>query len=387
MSARPILFLAHRLPYPPDRGDRIRSWNVLKALAMLAPVHVVAPLESDDEERWIATVENIAASVTVARRSTSKLRAMAGALASGLPASVMAFQHQGLKAQVRTLIAAHRIDAIYAFSGQMAGYVPHHFAGRFVMDFVDMDSAKFAQLGGFANTQEGKRLLAWEIEAAKRADVSLFVSEAEAELFRGKTGLPAQVLGNGIDLEHFAAERVEREALAVWVPACAGEQLVVFTGQMDYAPNGEAVTDFAKDALPRIAGAHFAIVGRAPTAAGVALASDRITVTGEVPDTRPWLARADVVVAPLKLARGVQNKVLEAMAMGKTVVLSPGAAQGIDAIDGEHFVIADDPAPAVAALLADPARAQAMGAAARQRMVDLYGWDAQMRPLAGFVGR
>lgn len=377
MSDRPVLFLAHRLPYPPDRGDRIRSWHVLKALAKLAPVHVVAPLESEDDRRWIATVEGVAASVTVAKRSTSKLQAMVGALASGLPASVVAFQHRGLKAQVRDCIAVHGIDTIYAFSGQMAGYVPPDFTGRFVMDFVDMDSAKFAQLGGFANRQEGRRLLAWEVAAARRADVSLFVSAAEAALFTRKTGLPAQVLGNGIDVEHFAPQEGG---------GTPQEPLIVFTGQMDYAPNVDAVTGFTRDALPRIPGAHFAIVGRAPIAGVRALAGDRITVTGEVPDTRPWLARAAVVVAPLTLARGVQNKVLEAMAMGKAVVLSPGAAEGIDAEDGVHFVIARDPAPAISALLADPARTAAIGAAARMRMEERYGWDAQMRPLAGFLG-
>ncbi len=371
-----ILFLAHRLPYPPNRGDRIRSWHVLKALAKLAKVHVVAPIEHDDEHCWVSNVENVAASVTTARRSTRKIEAIMGALATGLPASVVAFQHLGLKRSVRDLIAANTIDTIYAFSGQMAGYVPRAFGGRFVMDFVDMDSAKFAQLGGFANAQEAKRLLAWEVAAARRADVALFVSAAEAMLFRAKTGLNAAVLENGIDLDRFAPQ-----------PGTADERLIVFTGQMDYAPNIEAVTDFARTVLPRIPGATFAIVGRAPTAAVKALACNTVIVTGEVPDTRPWLARAAVVVAPLKLARGVQNKVLEAMAMGKAVVLSSGAAQGIDAADGVHFCIADDPANTVSALLDDPRHAARIGAAARMRMVERYGWDAQMAPLAGFVGR
>ncbi len=312
---------------------------------------------------------------------------MVRALVSGRPASVEAFLEPDLALTVGDLVDDERIDTIYAFSGQMAGYVPPDFAGRFAMDFVDMDSAKFAQLGGFANMQEAKRLLAWEVAAAKRADASLFVSAAEAALFKDRTRLTAQVLGNGIDLDHFAPDHGAVSVLTGWTPAFAGEQLIVFTGQMDYAPNVEAVTDFARDALPRIPGAQFAIVGRAPTAVVRALASERVTVTGEVPDTRPWLARAAVVVAPLKLARGVQNKVLEAMAMGKAVVLSPGAAQGIDAVDGVHFIVADDPAPAVAALLADPARTAAIGAAARARMIARYGWEAQMQPLAGIMGR
>jgi polysaccharide biosynthesis protein PslH len=377
-----ILFLAHRLPYPPDRGDRIRSWHVLKALAQLGPVHVATPIEDDGELRHIATVERVAASVTTSRRSTSKLSAIAGALATGLPASVVAFQSQRLKAQVRALIAAHGIETIYAFSGQMAGYVPPDFAGRLIMDFVDMDSAKFAQQGGFANRQEAKRLLAWEIMAAKRAEVSLFVSAAEATLFRDKAGIDAAVLENGIDLVRFAPDAVD--------PLESPTPLIVFTGQMDYAPNVEAVADFVRGSLPAIRAAvpqaRFAIVGRAPTAAVRALACDHVIVTGEVDDTRPWLAGADVVVAPLKLARGVQNKVLEAMAMGKAVVLSAGAAEGIDAENGRDFLVADAPAAGVIALLRDAGRRLAIGGAARARMEARYSWDAQLAPLAGFVG-
>ncbi len=377
-----ILFLAHRLPYPPDRGDRIRSWHVLKGIAALDTVHVVAPIEDESERRWLPKVEAVAASVTVAKRSTSKIAAMFGALASGLPASVVAFQHLGLKQSVRDLIAAHDIRTIYAFSGQMAGYVPPDFAGRFVMDFVDMDSAKFASLGGFANRQEAKRLKAWEIAAARRADVSLFVSRAEAELFERETGCAASVLENGIDLQRFAPDVVD--------PIVATTPLIVFTGQMDYAPNAQAVAEFVGQSLPVICAtvphARFAIVGRAPTAAVRALASDRVVVTGEVDDTRPWLAGADVVVAPLKLARGVQNKVLEAMAMARAVVLSPGAAQGIDAEDGRDFIVADKPAQAVVDLLRDAGRRLSLGGAARARMAERYGWDAQMAPLRGFMG-
>jgi polysaccharide biosynthesis protein PslH len=371
-----ILFLAHRLPYPPDRGDRIRSWHVLRALAKLAPVHVIAPIDEEADRQHVPMVETVAASVQAFKRRTSKRAAIAKALVTGQPASVVAFTDARVQAAVRKIIDEKPIDTIYAFSGQMAASVPVGFAGRFVMDFVDMDSAKFAALGGFAHRYEAKRLQAFETKTARRADVSLFVSQAEAALFTAKTACSAAVLGNGIDLSHFAPQSTSSD-----------ERLIVFTGQMDYAPNIEAVTDFALHVLPHIPNAHFAIVGRAPTAAVRSLASAQITVTGEVPDTRPWLARAAVVIAPLKLARGVQNKVLEAMAMGKAVVLSSGAAQGIDASDGEHLIIADAPADAVNALLDDPSHAARIGAAARARMVARYGWDAQMKPLAGFIGR
>jgi polysaccharide biosynthesis protein PslH len=375
-----ILFLAHRLPYPPDRGDRIRSWHVLKALAKLAPVHVCALIDDEADRAHVEMVDRVAASVTVVHRGKSKLFAMAEAVITGGSASVAAFVDKNLMAEVHARLPS--VDTVYAFSSQMAAYVPASFDGQFVMDFVDMDSAKFAAMG-FAGRQEAKRLLAWEVATARRADVSLFVSAAEAELFTGATGLPAQVMGNGIDLDHFAPDAT--------LPVDTQQPLIVFTGQMDYAPNVEAVTRFAQDTLLKIQSAitdvTFAIVGRAPTAAVRALARPSVIVTGEVPDTRPWLAAAAVVVAPLRIARGVQNKILEAMAMGKACVVSSSAAQGIDAVDGRDLVVADDPAMAVIALLNDPARVAAVGNAARARMAASYSWDAQLAPLAGFVGR
>ncbi len=377
---REIAFLAHRLPYPPDRGDRIRSWHILKALTKLAPVHVYALIDNETDDVHVPMVKRIAASVTVVHRRKSKLAAMIEALATGRPASVAAFGHSGLKAAVAARLSA--VDTIYAFSSQMAAYVPATFAGRFVMDFVDMDSAKFAAMG-FAARQEAKRLLAWEIETARRADVSLFVSKAEASLFTRQTGLTAYALANGIDLDHFSPGAVK--------PVDVPSPLIVFTGQMDYPPNIEAVTDFVRDALPRIRIVHpavrFAIVGRAPTMGVRSLADTSVIVTGEVADTRPWLAAASVVVAPLRIARGVQNKILEAMAMGKPCIVSRGAALGIDAVDGRDFVIADDFDEATLLLLKNPNRAGDIGRAARARMTASYSWDAQLAPLAGFLGQ
>jgi polysaccharide biosynthesis protein PslH len=375
-----IAFLAHRLPYPPDRGDRIRSWHILKALAQIAPVHVFALLDDEADRVHIPMVESIAASVTVVHRRKSKLAAVGEALLTGGSASVAAFVDHDLKRAVHARLGA--VDTVYAFSSQMAAYVPDNFKGRFVMDFVDMDSAKFAAMG-FAARQEAKRLLKWEIETAKRADVSLFVSDAEAALFTRETGTMATAMSNGIDLDYFAPGVVP----PVDVPA----PLIVFTGQMDYAPNVEAVADFVKEALPRIhlmfPETKFAIVGRAPTMAVKALASPSVIVTGEVPDTRPWLAAASLVVAPLRIARGIQNKILEAMAMGKPCLVSVGAAQGIDAVNGRDFAIAKDFGEETLFLLKNPIQAAEMGAAARARMEQSYSWDAQLAPLAALVGR
>jgi polysaccharide biosynthesis protein PslH len=389
VKRRDILFLAHRLPYPPDRGDRIRSWHVLKALAEIAPVHVVAPIDSEDDRRHVAMVESVADTVTTAVRRSSKATAVLASFAFDVPASVVLFGVPALQEKVDTLLATELVAAIYAFSGQMANYVPDACSARFVMDFVDVDSAKFEQQGNVARgltgallRREARKLATFEAKTARRADASIFVSEAEAALFTARSGVAASAMGNGIDLLQFAPAIVD--------PLEATTPLIVFTGQMDYAPNVDAVTAFVRESLPAIRAAvpqaRFAIVGRAPTAAVRAMACDHVIVTGEVDDTRPWLAGADVIVAPLSLARGVQNKVLEAMAMGKAVVLSSGAAQGIDAEDGRDFIVADAPASAVIALLRDAGRRLAMGGAARAQMEARYSWDAQLAPLAGFIG-
>lgn len=398
-----ILFLAHRAPWPPDRGDRIRSWHLLEAALKLAPVHVAA-LADTETDAMIARerLAPLCASLFITARSISRPAALSRALLRGQPASVAAFASDAVQAHVDTLLASGRITHILAFSGQSAQFVPEGFAGRFVMDFADVDSAKFAQQGrdapalsplGWVHGREGRQLAAFEAAIARRADLSLFVSEAEAALFRKLTGLDAarvRALENGIDTARFdpagdfAPLDFDTRPLG---PLC------VFTGQMDYPPNIDAVSHFARDVLPalreRVKAAGFAIVGRAPTPAVRMLERiPGVAVTGEVPDVRPWLAAADIVVAPLKLARGVQNKLLEAMAMGKAVIASSPAAQGIDAQPDRHLVIADGPAATVeaaAALLANPARRNELGQAARQQMIARYGWDATLAPLASML--
>ena len=395
-----ILFLAHRTPFPPDRGDKIRSWNILKAIAKLAPTHVLGVADpADDPAMGRDEIGAIAASVHIEPASFTRSQAVAKALFTGQPASVCAFASRKLEDRVRKLLDERPISAIYAFSGQMAQFVPVKRDGqRFVMDFVDMDSAKFSAfaresrgLSRIANRVEGRRLFAFEKNVANRADVSLFVSEDEASLFRAASGLGADridVLENGVDLEWFTPDRIQTPVDA------GGGPLIVFTGQMDYRPNIEAVGIFARETLPLVRAFHpsaiFAIVGRAPSAEVKALSVlPGVIVTGEVPDTRDWLAAADVVVAPLRLARGVQNKVLEAMAMAKPVVASVEAGQGIDAKPNEAFIVARDSqaeARGILDILANPARAMLMGKAARVRMEARYGWDARMAGLPKILG-
>lgn len=398
-----VLFIAHRIPYPPDRGDKIRSFNIVKRLSALAPVHVAAfaddSADAAHEEGLRAALGAGLASILVVPRRRSKAASLLLGTASGRSASTTAFASAAMTRHVSTLIARPAVQSIFAFSGQMGQYVPvDHGKSRFVMDFVDVDSAKFESYAGdspaplsWLYRHEARRLAREEALIARSADVSLFVTEAEAVLFRARSGsdtAKVRALENGVDLAFF-----DPAAPVAALPDRPGTPLLVFSGQMDYPPNVQAVTSFAREVLPRIRaavpGATFAIVGRNPAPAVRALeGSDGVSVIGAVPDMRPWLAAADVVVAPLQVARGIQNKVLEAMAMGRPVVASGAAFEGIDAAPGRELVVADGPeatAAAVLTLLGDARLAAAIGRDARARMCDRYAWDRQLAALPELV--
>ncbi len=389
-----ILFLAHRIPWPADRGDKIRSYNILRHLAEMAPVHVGAFADDDRDMGFVAEMAPLFASVHVELRSKPQWKAGIEALKKAMPISVSSFASDTMQAYVDRQIATGRISHIFVFSGQMGQFVPADFNGRFVMDFVDVDSAKFASYAKsgnpamrWINSREAKKLSAYEQAIAHRADASLLVSEAEASIFRAGGNLgPDRVraLGNGIDTIFYnPSADFALPARVVHGP------LIAFTGQMDYRPNIEAVTQFAKGPFAQIRARDekvtFAIVGRNPTPAVTALRNlPGVLVTGAVDDVRSWLAAADVVVAPLCIARGIQNKVLEAMAMAKPVIVSAAAAEGIDANDGEHFIVADDAssqANAVSSLLADKTAANRLGRAARNHVLKQYGWAKQLQSM------
>jgi polysaccharide biosynthesis protein PslH len=389
---RDILFLAHRVPWPPDRGDKIRSFHILNKLKTLAPVHVGA-FADDARDMGFAKSERAGlASLHVELRDKPQWLAGVEALARDKPVSLTSFGSRNMQDWVDERLASGSISHIFVFSGQMAQYVPEDFTGRLIMDFVDVDSAKFESYANegvsfmrWINAREGKKLAAFEAEIAGRADASLFVSEAEAALFRERSGADnVSGVGNGIDTVFYDPAASFKKLHPIFP-----DPLIVFTGQMDYRPNIEAVSDFAQNAMPSIRIAHpdttFAIVGRNPTEAVSALSAlPGVQVTGAVDDVRTWLAGADVVVAPLRIARGIQNKVLEAMAMAKAVVVSKAAAEGIEAKDKQHFRVAKsvaDEAKIVSELLSDVDARLQLGAAARAHVMAHYGWDGQLAAL------
>jgi len=398
-----ILFLSHRIPFPPDRGDKIRSYNVLKRLGQLAPVHVAT--FADDALDMAEEVELAAStrSYRLVRRVKPLIIAGAQALLNGKAVSLTAFHDPDLASYVETVLKTRPISTIYVFSGQMGQYVPDTFEGRVVIDFVDVDSAKFEEYAAasppllrWIQAREARKLSAEESRLAVRADVSLLISEAEASLFSrripagDRAAATVAVLRNGVDTMTIDPALVAPEPRML---DCPGPR-IIFTGQMDYAPNVAAARRAIDGILPliraRLPDATFHVVGRNPADEllqrhGI----DGCHVWGRVADIRPWLRAADLALVPLDIARGVQNKVLEAMAMALPVVLTPQAATGIDAIDGEHFVIAEgDPALAAAAvhLLDDRRASKAMGVCARQHLGETASWQTALTSLAGVVG-
>lgn len=381
---RDLLFLAHRAPFPPDRGDKIRSYHVLRRLARDWRVHLCAFAEQAGEEELPPELRAELASHHILRRAKPMPVVAMQALATGKPISLTAFAHPGMARAVANVRARHPIAATYIFSGQMAQYRE---AEPTIMDMVDVDSAKFASLSRTAGLgmrsvlkREARLLGRYERQVARSVAATLFVSEAEAALFRSGGG-HGNILAveNGIDAARYDPATVD--------PGPYEAPLIVFTGQMDYRPNIDAVTRFAEHILPLVRkacpAARFAIVGRAPTPAVRRLANEAVIVTGEVPNTRLWLARAAVCVAPLDLARGIQNKLLEAMAMARPIVASIAAAEGID--HGGTIAVAGDDrdfADRVIAALNGPAD----NPAARARVLERYDWTARLAPLDRLLG-
>lgn len=398
-----ILFLAHRMPFPPNRGDKIRSHHVLRHLAELAPVHVATFADDDAGLAAEGELSALAASHCLVRRDKSLVRAGIEALVKGKPVSLTAFHHPALAAYVRRVLAERPIDTIYAFSGQMGQYIPDSFTGRVLFDFVDVDSAKFeayATSGSFPRSwidaREGRLLGAEEARLARLSQASLLISNEEAALFRARLSpqdratCDVRALRNGIDSRFFD------RALVRPAPAmldCGGPRMIL-TGQMDYAPNIAAAERAIERILPLVReqfpDASFHVVGRsAPDTLLARHGQGGAYVWGGVDDIREWLAAADLALVPLELARGVQNKVLEAMAMAMPVVLTPGAATGIGGIDARHYAVAESDialAERAIALLGDHDHCWAMGLEARRFVVDGMSWQATLAPLAAMLG-
>ncbi|MFL6675159.1 MAG: TIGR03087 family PEP-CTERM/XrtA system glycosyltransferase [Massilia sp.] len=387
-----LLLLIHRIPYPPNKGDKIRSYHLLKHLAQHYRVHLGTFVDDADDWQHVPKVEAMCASSHFAglNPTLARVRSMK-ALVAGRSLSLDYYRDSGLQRWVDQAVAAHKIERVLVFSSAMAQYADKYRGARRVVDFCDVDSDKWRQYAdkkswpmSWLYRHEARQLLAYERQVARDYDASLFVSGPEAELFRQlapESGAKIGFFNNGVDTDYFSPD------VGYQSPYKAGERALVFTGAMDYWPNVDAVQWFASDVFPqlreRFADLRFYIVGARPAPAVQALAQQPgVVVTGTVPDVRPYIAHAHVAVAPLRVARGIQNKVLEAMAMATPVVVSPQALEGIDAVPGTELVLAQDPAgfvQAVTELLAQREHAAAaIGRAARAKVERQYSWPSNL---------
>ncbi len=392
-----LLFLTHRLPYPPDKGDKIHTYHLLRHLAQKHRVLLGTFVDDPQDEQHVSTVRDLCADLHVARLQPALARWRAlGSLWRREPATVACYRDAGMARWVRGIGERRGADVVLVHSSSMLQYAQQMPDAPLLVDFNDVDSAKWVDYAGRRKwpmnqvyRREGRRLLDTERRGATRARWSLFATEREAQLFRTLAPESAErvaVLGNGVDAAHF---RPLAEAVS---PYAAGEQALLFVGTMNYWPNVDAVVWFARDVLPALRkqwpALKLYVVGRTPSAAVRALHGEAVRVIGTVPDTRPWLQHAAVVVAPIRVARGIQNKVLEAMAMARPVVASAACAGAIDAEAGRHLRVctsAEDFVQHIQALLADPALAQATGKAGRERVCAAYGWLDRMRWLDGYL--
>ena len=380
-----VLYICHRIPYPPNKGEKIRAFHQLRGIASAHEVDLFTLADQPEDLAHRTALLRYCREVTVVPLNPrlARLRSLPY-LFTKTPLTIPCFHSAELHRAVRKALAERSYDRIFVSCSAMAQYVEEAGQTPVLMDFVDVDSDKWTQFAGFVGfplsavyRREGRCLREYERQACRRSTCVLVTTEREGVLARGiAEGTPVHVLPNGVDSDYFT------------LPASSGAgeftsaPVVVFTGDMSYFPNEEAAIHFARRVLPLVQrsqpDARFLVVGRNPSRkvrdlTGIA----GVEVTGFVPDVRVHLARARLSVAPFSIAAGVPNKILEAMSVGLPVVatpravqgLSPGVAGAIDTVEG-----AEEMAARVLALLRDPKEARRKGMECRRRVLEEHNW-------------
>lgn len=389
-----ILYLCHRFPFPPRRGGKIRPFNMIRHLTASGHQVTVASLARSAQEaedgRGIAA--HCARYEVAEVRELAQMARMVVRLPTPTPSSMGYFYSPVLAWRIRGLLARERFDLVFVHCSSVAQYVAGVRGVPKILDFGDMDSQKWLEYARYKPFPlsvgywlEGRKLEREERRLARGFDMCTATTRAEWEtLERYETGTPTDWFPNGVDSDYFRPgdEPYDPDAIS-------------FVGRMDYYPNQQCMFDFCANVLPllrqRRPNLRLSIVGADPVPSVKKLAElPGVTVTGSVPDVRPYVRRSAAMVAPLKIARGTQNKILEAMAMGVPVVTSPAAAGGVDAVQQEHFLVADDHAEQCAALLRvleDVRERRRLALAGRARVLSHHAWPASMRRLDSIIER
>jgi sugar transferase (PEP-CTERM/EpsH1 system associated) len=389
-----ILYLCHRFPFPPKRGGKIRPFNMIKHLSAAGHEVTVASLaRSPDEARESAGIAPYCTRYELAQvHNPVQVARMFLRVPTQSPSSMGFFYSPVLAQRVRRLIAEERFDLFFVHCSSVAQYLAGVRGTPKILDFGDMDSQKWLEYARYkpfplsaGYRLEGKKLEREEKRLAGMFDLCTATTHAEWETLEGyRTGVATDWFPNGVDGAYFAPTAVPYDA-----------HTICFVGRMDYYPNQECMFDFCANVLPLIRArrseTQLLIVGADPSRAVKKLGDlPGVTVTGSVADVRPYFGRSALMVAPLNIARGTQNKILEAMASGVPVVASRVAAGGVDAVANEHFLVAgtaEECAQAVLRILDHPAQRQRLSAAGRDRVLSNHSWHRSMQRLDRIIDR
>ena len=450
-----ILYLAHRIPYPPNKGDKIRSFNEIKYLSQKHEIHLACLADDPRDLKYENDLKHLCKSTNVVLINSKIAKFKSGFyLFSKKPLSVPYFYSKKLQQTIDHLLSTNDYDAIFCFSSPMAEYVfksrvlspqsivhsqkaedyqpstnkpatisqkpltnnhrpsninyklsTSNHQPKLIVDFVDVDSDKWAQYSKYARfpkswiyALEGRRLADYEKNVAVTFDHSIFVTQAEVEVFKKLNPHIQSIIAisNGVDLDYFCPTFSQEQASRNQSPETSNQQpVIVFTGAMNYYANIDGVVWFAKEILPlikkEIPAIQFYIVGSNPTKEVLSLSSNNgVTVTGYVPDTREYLNKAMVVVVPLRIARGIQNKILEAMAMGIPVVATPQAFEGIEAQPERDVILGENVekiAEGVLKLIREASLRKSLGDNARRVTEKNYCWTKNLEMLDSILMR
>ena len=407
VGKKKILFLAHRIPYPPNKGDKIRTFNEIKYLSRTFTIDLMTMADEKTDMGFRSNLETYCNEVYIFSLDPwyGRFKGLKSLLAGNSISEGYFFQTIFFE-KLTELLSQTKYHAIFCFSSPMAAYVLKFYTPqdhgvkkpRLVMDFCDVDSEKWQQYAARAKfflhwlyRLEAKRLLVFERKINQIADASIFVSEEESRLFSQKVPNARKVntIPNGVDHRYFCPDANPLEPAPEFL-----SKIIMFAGAMDYYANVEGVEWFCNKIFPliraKIPDAVFFIVGNKPGSRVQALGKiENVMVTGFVADIRPYYKQAQVCVVPLRIARGVQNKILEAMAMERPVVSTTAAICGIHACHGEHIMCADTPetiAHQIVVLLNDAKLCLKIGTAARKFTKENFSWKLSMEKLGTILG-
>ncbi len=395
MSKEPLLFLCHRIPFPPNKGDKIRSFNILKQLIEHFDVYLGCFIDDPFDKRYTDELSGYCKALFTLdqNKNVAKVKGLTSFL-TGKPITLPYYFDRRMQTWVDDVLARHNIQNVFVYSSSMAQYCQ---ASQYqqlnrIIDFVDVDSDKWRQYAekksGIAKwvfNREYELLGQCEDEICQVFDYSLFVSPDEAALFEQRQAAQnkGKVLGilNGVDVDYFnPTATFLTETLIPDAP------FISFTGAMDYWANVDAVVWFVDVVWPliikKIPTAKFVIAGGNPTSEVKSLANEPgVIVTGRVADVRPFIAQAACVVAPLRIARGIQNKVLEAMSLNKPIVCTPMAMEGINAAKSKHVHIEDAPVQTAQACIEYLQHASVEDCANREWILEHFTWHKTLKSL------